>query len=194
MDCSPPGTSVQGDSPGKNIGVSCHALLQGIFQPRDWTQVSLIAGRFFPGLGHQGSPRILEWVAYSFSRPIFRLSLLDPGIESGSPALQVDSPAELPGKLDFSLYKFSGLEGGGVISKLSGITVAGIEVVTDFSCSLCQVRTLTWEIRDLVSPPSSVLTQCDFTAWFPFWSLLQTMVIGSNDMSSLKPEQSLAKI
>ena len=35
------------DSPGKNSGVGCHALLQGIFQPRDRTQVSCIAGRFF---------------------------------------------------------------------------------------------------------------------------------------------------
>ena len=31
MDCSPPGSSVHGDSPGKNTGVPCHALLQGIF-------------------------------------------------------------------------------------------------------------------------------------------------------------------
>ena len=30
MNCSPPGSSVHGDSPGKNIGVSCHAILQGI--------------------------------------------------------------------------------------------------------------------------------------------------------------------
>ena len=30
-DCSPPGTSVQWDFPGKNIGVGCHFLLQGIF-------------------------------------------------------------------------------------------------------------------------------------------------------------------
>ena len=30
-DCSPPGTSVREDSPGKNTGVGCHALLQGIF-------------------------------------------------------------------------------------------------------------------------------------------------------------------
>ena len=29
-DCSPPGSSVQGDSPGKNTRVGCHALLQGI--------------------------------------------------------------------------------------------------------------------------------------------------------------------
>ena len=31
MDCSPPGSSVYGDSPGKNSGMGCHALLQGIF-------------------------------------------------------------------------------------------------------------------------------------------------------------------
>ena len=31
MDCSPPGSSVYGDSPSKNIEVGCHALLQGIF-------------------------------------------------------------------------------------------------------------------------------------------------------------------
>ena len=36
MDCSPPGSSVHGDSPVKNTGVGCHALLQGIFL----TQVS----------------------------------------------------------------------------------------------------------------------------------------------------------
>ena len=29
MDCSPPGSSVLGDSPGKNIGVGFYALLQG---------------------------------------------------------------------------------------------------------------------------------------------------------------------
>ena len=45
MDCSPPGSSVLGDSPGKNIGVSCHFLLQGISWPRDWLQVSCISRR-----------------------------------------------------------------------------------------------------------------------------------------------------
>ena len=30
MDYSPPGSSVHGDSPGKNTGVGCHVLLQGI--------------------------------------------------------------------------------------------------------------------------------------------------------------------
>ena len=31
MDCNPPRSSVHGDSPGKNTGVGCHTLLQGIF-------------------------------------------------------------------------------------------------------------------------------------------------------------------
>ena len=31
VDYSPPGSSVLGDSPGKNTVVGCHALLQGIF-------------------------------------------------------------------------------------------------------------------------------------------------------------------
>ena len=31
VDCSPPGSSVHGDSPGNNTGVDCYALLQGIF-------------------------------------------------------------------------------------------------------------------------------------------------------------------
>ena len=37
------GFSARQDSPGKNTGVGCHALLQGIFL----TQVSCIAGGFF---------------------------------------------------------------------------------------------------------------------------------------------------
>ena len=47
MDCSPPGSSIHVDSPRKNTGVGCHALLQGIFPTQDRTQVSHIAGGFF---------------------------------------------------------------------------------------------------------------------------------------------------
>ena len=39
VDCSPPVSSVHGDSLGKNIGEHCHTLFQGSSQPRDWTQV-----------------------------------------------------------------------------------------------------------------------------------------------------------
>ena len=34
INCSPPGSSVHGDSPGKNAGVGCHALLQEIYSPQ----------------------------------------------------------------------------------------------------------------------------------------------------------------
>ena len=37
MDGSLPGSSVLGDSPGKNIGMCCHALLQGIFPTQGLT-------------------------------------------------------------------------------------------------------------------------------------------------------------
>ena len=40
MDCSPPDSSIHGDSPGKNTGVSCHSLLKGIF-PTQRTDPSL---------------------------------------------------------------------------------------------------------------------------------------------------------
>ena len=45
MVCSPPGSSVHGDSPGKNTGVGCHALLQGIFPAQG--RSSHIDGGFF---------------------------------------------------------------------------------------------------------------------------------------------------
>ena len=52
MDCSPPGSSVHQDSPGKNTGVGCHTLLQGMFP----TQGSN------PGLWH--CRRILYQLSY----------------------------------------------------------------------------------------------------------------------------------
>ena len=47
MDCSLPGSSVHGNSPGKNTGVGFHSLLQGIFPTQ--------------GL----NPYLLHWQAYS---------------------------------------------------------------------------------------------------------------------------------
>ena len=35
LDCSPPGSCVHGDSPGKNTGVGCHTLLQRIFPTQE---------------------------------------------------------------------------------------------------------------------------------------------------------------
>ena len=40
VDCSPPGSSVHGDSPGKNTGVGAMPFSRGSSQPRDWTLLS----------------------------------------------------------------------------------------------------------------------------------------------------------
>ena len=46
---SPPGSSCPWDSPGKNTGVGCHALLQRIFQPRNQTHVYYVYLRWQAG-------------------------------------------------------------------------------------------------------------------------------------------------
>ena len=51
ISCSPPRSSVHGDSPGKNTGVGCHFLLQGIFPTQGLIPSLLmspaLAGGFF---------------------------------------------------------------------------------------------------------------------------------------------------
>ena len=68
MDCNPPGSSVHVDSSEKNTGVGCHALLPGIFSTQGSNPGLLHCRRSLYHLNHQGSPRILELVAYPFSR------------------------------------------------------------------------------------------------------------------------------
>ena len=51
MYCSPPGSLVHGNSPGKHTGVGCHALLQGIFPTQGSTS---------------GLPRC-RWILYHLS-------------------------------------------------------------------------------------------------------------------------------
>ena len=105
MDCSLPGSSVQGDSPGKNTWVGCHAFLQEIIP----TQVSNWGlphySRILYRLSHNGSPGIL--VGYPVPSLV---ELPHPGIEPESPALQADSlPVELPSKPN-NWYKYRELD------------------------------------------------------------------------------------
>ena len=79
------------DFPGKNTGVGYHALLQGIF-PTQGLNPSLPYCRqncrqILYCLSHQGSPRILEWVAYPSPR-----DLPNPGIEPASIHLHCSRP------------------------------------------------------------------------------------------------------
>ena len=63
MACSPPGSSVHGNSAGKNTGVGCHALLQGILPTLGSNPGLSHCRRILYYLNDQGSPRILVWVA-----------------------------------------------------------------------------------------------------------------------------------
>ena len=56
------------NSPGRNIGVGRFSLLQGTF-PTQGSNPGLQHCRWnLYQLSHRGSPRIVEWVAYPFSR------------------------------------------------------------------------------------------------------------------------------
>ena len=87
------------NSPGQNTGVGSHSLLQEIFPTQGSNPGPLHYRQILYQLSHQGSPRILEWVAILFSRRSSRprdqtwVSCIAGGFSSlsqqGSP-LQVD--------------------------------------------------------------------------------------------------------
>ena len=56
MDCRLPGSFVHGDFPGRNTGVGCHALLQGIFPTPGSNPGFLHCRQVLYHLSHQGSP------------------------------------------------------------------------------------------------------------------------------------------
>ena len=58
MDYSPPGSFVHEFSLGKNTGVGCHALLQGIFPTQGSNPGLLHCRQILHHLSHQGSPSI----------------------------------------------------------------------------------------------------------------------------------------
>ena len=92
--CNPIDYTVHGILQARILGWVAVPFSRNSSQPRDWSQVFRIEGRFFTSWTTRGSPRILEWVAYTLSngssqpRNWMRVS-----------CLQANSlPAELPGK------------------------------------------------------------------------------------------------
>ena len=61
-------SSDHGDSPGKNNGEGHHALIQVIFPTQELNPGLPSCRQILYHLSHQGSPWILEWMAYPFSR------------------------------------------------------------------------------------------------------------------------------
>ena len=92
--CDPMDYTVQGILQARILEPVAFPFSRGSSQPRDQTQISLIAGRFFTSWATRKAQE------YWSRQPIPSLAdLLNPGIKSESPALQVDSlPTELSGK------------------------------------------------------------------------------------------------
>ena len=63
MDCSPPGSSVHGILQARILQWVAIPFSRASSRPRDRSQVSCIAGRFFP-LSHQGSPKLSHRYVY----------------------------------------------------------------------------------------------------------------------------------
>ena len=126
MNCSPPGSFVHGDSPGKNTGVGCHFLLQGVKvknenevaqscpTPSDPMNCSL------PGSSAHEifQARVLEWVAIAFSMGSYLCT------KTGKLSLKAEVYWECSGGgflgasgfLQGILVAFRGREGGQVIN------------------------------------------------------------------------------
>ena len=83
MDCSPPDSSVHGDSPSKNTGLDCHALLQGILPTQGLNPDLLHCKLILLSSEPQRKPTNTGVVIPSPG------DFPDPRIELGSPALQI---------------------------------------------------------------------------------------------------------
>ena len=68
MDCSPPGSSVHGDSPGKKTGVGCCALLRGIFPTQGLNPGPPHCRGILHHLSYQGSPRLMVSTCFNCIR------------------------------------------------------------------------------------------------------------------------------
>ena len=61
-DCSPPGSSVHGDSSGKNTGVGCHGFLQEIFPTQGLNTGLQLCRQTLYRLSHQGSLLLVAYI------------------------------------------------------------------------------------------------------------------------------------
>ena len=87
-----PGSSVHGDSPGKNTGVGCYALFQKNFPAQRSNPGLPHCRRIHYCLSHQGSPAI-TWTCIFYLQPTsFHPFLGGPGPAEAHPPSQPHSP------------------------------------------------------------------------------------------------------
>ena len=123
-------------SRGQDNGVGSLSLLHGIF-PTQGSNPGLPHCRWIiHQLSHKGSPRILKWAAYPFSR-----GSAWPGIEPGFPELQEDSlPTETQGK-----------------SKNTGVLLQGIFLTQELNWGLLHCRQILYQLKYQGSPIGRIM-------------------------------------
>ena len=80
MDCIPPCSSLHRDSAGKNTGVVCQALLQGIFLTQELNRCLLHWRWILYQLSYQGSPTTITINVLLFKKSTYQV--LNCGIAS----------------------------------------------------------------------------------------------------------------
>ena len=110
MDCGPLGSSVHEDSPGKNPGVDCHALLQGIVPTQSSNPGLLHCRPILYHLSHQGNLNLLlnffnlsfqQWhktVQWIYTAKVGQGNLFVPHTNNPEKAMATHTPVLLPGK------------------------------------------------------------------------------------------------
>ena len=95
------------NSPGQNTGVGSRSLLQRIFPTQGLNLGLPHCRRTLYQLSHQGSPKIMAWVAYPFSRGASRLRN---GTRVSCIAGGFFIPVELPRKSHFIYFQLSSVQ------------------------------------------------------------------------------------
>ena len=100
MDCNPPGSSVHGDSPGKNTAVGCHDPLQRIIPTQGSNPGLLHCRQILYHLNHRGSPITYMNETERESHSVMPASLWPHGLYS-----PWNSPGQNTGVGSFSLLQ-----------------------------------------------------------------------------------------
>ena len=109
--CSPPGSFVHGDFPGKNTGVGCHSLLQGIF-PTQGSSPGLPHCRLILyHLSHQGNPCVYVYIKNGILLLLFSHSVRSDSLwPHGLQHARLPCPSPSPGACSDSCFAIKNKE------------------------------------------------------------------------------------
>ena len=124
MDCSSPGSSVHGDSPGKNTGVGCCALPQGIFQTQGLNPGLPYCRQILYHMSHQGSPwegpNITQYMPAQVQKSDCRIRIWFWSYIKAAGSLSILPPGERQKSYPYSRVQVNHLQGNFIFPKWLG--------------------------------------------------------------------------